>query len=73
MIKQKELVGVNETFYYLHDIFWIVIVAFAGAVARFMIDNDEVVRLTVIFIWLLGSMQPLMAIEFSRRRIKRCW
>ena len=30
-----------------------------------MIDNDEVVRLTVIFIWLLGSMQPLMAIEFS--------
>ena len=30
-----------------------------------MIDNDEVVRLSVIFIWLLGSMQPLMAIEFS--------
>jgi Na+-driven multidrug efflux pump len=30
-----------------------------------MIDNDEVVRLSVVFIWLLGSMQPLMAIEFS--------
>ena len=45
--------------------FGIVIVAFAEPLARFMIDNDEVVRLTVIFIWLLGSMQPLMAIEFS--------
>ena len=45
--------------------FGIVIVVFAEPLARFMIDNDEVVRLTVIFIWLLGSMQPLMAIEFS--------
>ena len=45
--------------------FGIIIITFAGPLARFMIDNDEVVRLTVIFIWLLGSMQPLMAIEFS--------
>jgi putative MATE family efflux protein len=45
--------------------FGILIVLFAEPLARYMIDNDEVVRLTVIFIWLLGSMQPLMAIEFS--------
>ena len=45
--------------------FGIIITVFAESLARFMIDNDEVVRLTVIFIWLLGSMQPLMAIEFS--------
>jgi len=29
------------------------------------IDDDEVVRLTVIFIYILGISQPLMAIEFS--------
>ena len=45
--------------------FGVIISTFAEPLARFMIDNDEVVRLTVIFIWLLGSMQPLMAIEFS--------
>ena len=45
--------------------FGILIALFAEPLARFMIDNDEVVRLSVIFIWLLGSMQPLMAIEFS--------
>ena len=45
--------------------FGVVITIFAEPLARFMIDNDEVVRLTVIFIWLLGSMQPLTAIEFS--------
>ena len=45
--------------------FGVLIVIFAEPLARYMIDNDEVVRLTVIFIWLLGSMQPLMAIEFS--------
>lgn len=45
--------------------FGILITIFAESLARFMIDNDEVVRLSVIFIWLLGSMQPLMAIEFS--------
>ena len=45
--------------------FGVVITVFAEPLARYMIDNDEVVRLTVIFIWLLGSMQPLMAIEFA--------
>ena len=45
--------------------FGILITLFAEPLARFMIDNDEVVRLSVIFIWLLGSMQPFMAIEFS--------
>ena len=45
--------------------FGVIIATFAEPLARVMIDNDEVVRLTVIFIWLLGSMQPLMAIEFS--------
>jgi len=45
--------------------FGVLITFFAEPLARFMIDNDEVVRLSVIFIWLLGSMQPLMAIEFS--------
>ena len=41
------------------------IVLFAEPIARFMIDDDEVVRLTVIFIYILGAMQPLMAIEFT--------
>ena len=45
--------------------FGLVLTIFAEPLARFMIDNDDVVRLAVIFIWLLGSMQPLMAIEFS--------
>jgi putative MATE family efflux protein len=41
------------------------IILFAEPIARFMIDDDEVVRLTVIFIYILGAMQPLMAIEFT--------
>lgn len=41
------------------------IILFAEPIARFMIDDSEVVRLTVIFIYILGAMQPLMAIEFS--------
>ena len=45
--------------------FGVLIAFFAEPLARYMIDNDEVVRLSVVFIWLLGSMQPLMAIEFS--------
>ena len=42
-----------------------VIVIFAEPIARFMIDDEEVVRLTVVFIYILGAMQPLMAIEFT--------
>jgi putative MATE family efflux protein len=41
------------------------IILFAEQIARFMIDDPEVVRLTVVFIYCLGAMQPLMAIEFS--------
>ncbi len=45
--------------------FGLVIVLFAKPLARFMIDDPEVVRLTVIFIYILGSVQPLMAIEYA--------
>jgi len=41
------------------------IVSYAEPIARFMIDDAEVVRLTVVFIYILGAMQPLMAIEFA--------
>lgn len=43
----------------------LIIFLFAETIARFLIDDDEVVRLTVIFIYILGVAQPLMAIEFS--------
>lgn len=41
------------------------VVGVAEPVARFMIDDPEVVRLTVVFIYILGACQPLMAIEFT--------
>jgi Na+-driven multidrug efflux pump len=41
------------------------IVLTARSIAEFMIDDPEVVRLTVIFIYILGAVQPLMAIEFT--------
>jgi len=41
------------------------IVLAAPFIARFMIDDPEVVRLTVVFIYILGAVQPLMAIEFT--------
>jgi putative MATE family efflux protein len=41
------------------------IIAMAEPIARFMIDDEEVVRLTVVFIYILGAVQPLMAIEFT--------
>jgi len=37
----------------------------ARPIARFLIDDAEVVRLTVSFIYVLGSVQGLMAIEFT--------
>jgi Na+-driven multidrug efflux pump len=43
----------------------IVIASFAPTIARFLIDDDEVVRLTVVFIYIMALAQPLMAIEFS--------
>ena len=47
------------------SIFGLLIVLAAEPIARFMIDDDEVVRLSVVFIYILGSVQPLMAIEFT--------
>jgi putative MATE family efflux protein len=41
------------------------IVLAARPIAEFMIDDPEVVRLTVLFIWILGAVQPLMAVEFA--------
>jgi putative MATE family efflux protein len=41
------------------------IVVAARPIAEFLIDDPEVVRLTVIFIRILGSVQALMAIEFT--------
>ncbi len=38
---------------------------FSEQIAGFLINDPEVIRLTVIFVWFLGSMQPLMAIEFA--------
>lgn len=43
----------------------LLIVLFAESIARYLIDDDEVVRLTVVFIYILGVMQPLMAVEFT--------
>jgi Na+-driven multidrug efflux pump len=37
----------------------------AEPIARFLIDDPEVIRLTVVFIHMLGSVQALMAIEFA--------
>ena len=45
--------------------FGLIIAYFAEPIARFTVDDDEVVRLTVAFIYILGSVQPLMALEFA--------
>lgn len=42
-----------------------VIAVFAEEIARFLIDDDEVVRLTVAFIYIMALVQPLMAVEFT--------
>jgi MATE family, multidrug efflux pump len=46
-------------------VFGTAIVAAAEPLARFLIDDPAVVRLTVVFIYVLGSVQALMAIEFT--------
>jgi putative MATE family efflux protein len=46
-------------------VFGAVIIVFAEPIARLLIDDEEVVRLAVVFIRLLGSVQALMAIEFT--------
>jgi putative MATE family efflux protein len=46
-------------------LFGLAIIAGAWPLARWMIDDPEVVRLTVVFIYVLGGLQPLMAMEFA--------
>jgi putative MATE family efflux protein len=43
----------------------LVIVSFAEQIARAMLDDPEVVRLTTVLIRVLGAAQPLMAIDFA--------
>jgi putative MATE family efflux protein len=43
----------------------VLIVGFAEPIARAMLDEPEVVRLTVVLIQFLGAAQPLMAIDFA--------
>ncbi len=59
--------GWKATYYAIASMVFLslIIFVFAEPIARFLIDDDEVVRLTVIFIYILGVAQPLMAIEFS--------
>jgi putative MATE family efflux protein len=45
--------------------FAVLIVSAAEPMARFLIDDPEVIRLTVAFVRLLGVAQPLMAMEFA--------
>jgi putative MATE family efflux protein len=46
-------------------VFGLAIVLNAERIATWIIDDREVVRLTVIFIYMLGGVQPLMAMEFT--------
>jgi len=43
----------------------LLIVVEAEPLAKIFSDDPEVVALTVDFIWILGAVQPLMAIEFA--------
>ena len=43
----------------------VVIAVFAEPIAEFLIPDPEVVRYTVIFIYIMALAQPLMAIEFA--------
>lgn len=42
-----------------------IIILTAHQTAAMMIEDPEVIRLTVVFIYILGGVQPLMAMEFS--------
>jgi len=43
----------------------IAIILAAEPIAAFMIDDPEVIAYTVSFVYILGAVQPLMAIEFA--------
>jgi putative MATE family efflux protein len=45
--------------------FGLLISLFAEPIARFTVADEEVVRLSVAFIHIFGTVQPLMAIEFA--------
>ena len=43
----------------------IIIAIFSKPISGYFIDDQEVIRLTVIFLWIFALIQPLMGIEFS--------
>ena len=43
----------------------VLLIAMAWPIARWFIDDDAVIALTVDFIWIMGIAQPLMAVEFT--------
>jgi putative MATE family efflux protein len=43
----------------------LILAAFAENLARFMIDDPEVIHLTVVFMYIIAIAQPLMAFEFT--------
>lgn len=43
----------------------VVLILVAEPFARWFLDDEEVVRLAVSFIWVLGLCQPFMAVEFA--------
>lgn len=43
----------------------VTIILLAEPIARLIVDDEQVVHYTVIFIYILGSVQPLMAIDFA--------
>lgn len=42
-----------------------IIIAFAEPLASFLVDDEKVIHHTVTFIYVLGSVQPLMAVDFA--------
>lgn len=43
----------------------IILAIFSRDLATFFIDDPDVVRKAVVFVWILGIMQPFMALQFS--------
>ncbi|TQV80067.1 MATE family efflux transporter [Exilibacterium tricleocarpae] len=46
-------------------VFGVLAIVFARPLAAMMIDDPEVIRLTVVFLWCLGLAQPLLAVDFA--------
>ena len=47
------------------SILGIILALASRPIAGYFVQDEEVIRLTVLFVWLLGIMQPLMALEFA--------